>query len=566
VLIIDESDPSSGVPTTFSTTLRSTLNNATPRVAVFDETLDFSHFSGPKQEAILRTYIRQKYGDVNFGVIVAVGAASFDLVTRWRSDLWPDVPVIFAAIDELTASGLKVDSNTTGLIMRRSIKSMMTSARILVPDLRGVAVLGGSLERDPYRLQYLRELPTLAAETELINLTGLPLAVQVMRAAALPDRTAILYTSLFIDDEGTRYSAPDALAEIARVANRPIVVDVESLVGLGATGGIVLSNVSYGKEAGALTLRILDGASVAANPIAVSEFTQPIFDWRQLERWGISESRLPPGSEIRFRSPTAWEQYRRQILATAALLLLQAVMIIALLYEHRRRRDSQIAAHELSGRLITAHEEERARLARELHDDVTQRLALLAIQAGREEGRLTGPAEVSAMRTMREGLARLSEDVHGLSYRLHPSILEDLGLIEALKSECRRFSQTCSTQLETSARDVPERLPQDVALCLFRIAQEGLRNIARHAGASRAEVRLQRLDGGLQLTVGDDGAGFDPAEHRIQASLGHAGMRQRVRLLDGKIEIESSPGQGTTIMAWVPLRQEDREPSARAAG
>ena len=95
------------------------------------------------------------------------------------------------------------------------------------------------------------------------------------------------------------------------------------------------------------------------------------------------------------------------------------------------------------------------------------------------------------MRAMREGLVRLSEDVHALSYRLHPSILEDLGLTEALKSECERFSQTCSTRLETNVEDIPETLPRDVALCLFRIAQEGLRNIARHAGASRAEVRLQ---------------------------------------------------------------------------
>jgi signal transduction histidine kinase len=285
-----------------------------------------------------------------------------------------------------------------------------------------------------------------------------------------------------------------------------------------------------------------------------------------MQRWGISENKLPPGSEIRFRNPTAWAQYRWQILATAALILLQAVMIIGLLYEHRRRRHSEIAAHELSGRLITAHEEERARLARELHDDVTQRLASLAIQAGREAGKSTAPAGGSAMRTMHEGLVRLSEDVHGLSYRLHPSILEDLGLTEALKSECEGFSQTCSTRLEISAQNVPETLPRDAALCLFRIAQEGLRNIARHAGARQAEVRLQRLDGGLQLTIEDDGAGFDPAQDRIRASLGHAGMRERIRLLGGKIDIESSPGHGTTILAWVPLREDRREARADLAG
>ena len=261
-----------------------------------------------------------------------------------------------------------------------------------------------------------------------------------------------------------------------------------------------------------------------------------------MQRWGISESRLPPGSEIHFRTLTVWEQYRWQILTTAAVLLFQAALISWLLYEHRHRLRSEAAAHELGGRLITAHEEERARLARELHDDVTQRLAVLAIDAGREERKLPGIAGGSPMRAMREGLVRLSEDVHALSYRLHPSILEDLGLTAALNSECERFSQTCSTRLETSVQDLPETLPRDVALCLFRIAQEGLRNIARHAGASRAEVRLQRLDGGLQLTVKDDGTGFDPAQHRIRTSLGHAGMRQRIHVAGREDRHREQPG------------------------
>jgi signal transduction histidine kinase len=237
-----------------------------------------------------------------------------------------------------------------------------------------------------------------------------------------------------------------------------------------------------------------------------------------------------------------------------------------LLYEHRYRRRSEAAAYELSGRLIHAQEEERSRLARELHDDVTQRLALLAIDAGREERKLSGPAGGTAMRTMREGLVRLSEDVHALSYRLHPSILEDLGLVDALKSECERFTQTCPVRLEVDAQEIPERLPHAVALCLFRIAQEALRNIARHSRASRAEVSLRRMDGGLQLAVRDNGAGFDPARHRARISLGHASMRQRAFLLGGKVDIDSRPGHGTVVLAWVPLKEELSEPSARAAG
>jgi signal transduction histidine kinase len=109
--------------------------------------------------------------------------------------------------------------------------------------------------------------------------------------------------------------------------------------------------------------------------------------------------------------------------------------------------------------------------------------------------------------------------------------------------------------LEINDANIPEKLPEEVALCLYRVVQEGLRNVARHARASRTEVRLQRLDGGLQVCVRDNGVGFDPTQNRAGTSLGHAGMRQRVALLGGKIDIESTPGRGTAILAWVPLAE-----------
>jgi C4-dicarboxylate-specific signal transduction histidine kinase len=221
----------------------------------------------------------------------------------------------------------------------------------------------------------------LAAQTELTDLTGLPLAAQTTRAAALPDKTAIFYTSLFIDDEGTRYSSADALTAIARVANRPIVVDVESLVGFGATGGFVLNNVAYGQEVAALVLRILNGASIAASPIAVSEFTKPVFDWRQLQRWHIKESTLPAGSEIRFRSPSMWEQYSTQILTACAVFLIQTALIGWLIYEHRRRHLAEVRARnsmaELTqlNRLATAGELSAA-IAHEIKQPITGMVAM----------------------------------------------------------------------------------------------------------------------------------------------------------------------------------------------
>jgi signal transduction histidine kinase len=411
VLILDESDPSGGAPTTFSATLRTTLSNVTPNVAVFGETVDLSQFEDPWQQGILRTYVQQKYNDVRFGVVVAVGASALDLERRWRSELWPDATVVFAAIDEMTAAELKPDSKMTGLIMRRTIRSMLTIARILVPDLQGVAVLGGSLEKDAYRLQYLRELPALAAETNLTDLTGLPLRVQAARAAALPDKTAIFYTSLFIDNEGTRYSSRDALITIAKVANRPIVIDVESLVGSGATGGYVLNNVAYGQEVAALVTRLLDGANVAENPATVSEFTKPIFDWRQLQRWHIAESALPAGSEIRFRQPGMWEQYRAQILMACAAFLAQTALVGWLIYEHRRRR---IAEAESLGQVTELARMNRFATAGELSASIAHeiRQPLSAISVSGQAGLSWLKRQVPNLDEIRSSLEAIVEQSH----------------------------------------------------------------------------------------------------------------------------------------------------------
>jgi len=219
------------------------------------------------------------------------------------------------------------------------------------------------------------------------------------------------------------------------------------------------------------------------------------------------------------------------------------------------RKQAEEAARELSGRLIHAHEEERTRLARELHDDVTQRLARLAIDAGRAEFLVSAPTVSDTMRELREGLVRLSADVHALSYRLHPSLLEDLGMAEALKTECERVSRQESFSVTTKLGEVPESIPHDVALCLFRVAQEAVRNVARHAHARTVEVTVREIDGGLQLAVRDDGAGFDPALYCARRTLGLTSMRERVHLLHGELDIESAPGRGTTVVAWVPLKE-----------
>jgi PAS domain S-box-containing protein len=217
------------------------------------------------------------------------------------------------------------------------------------------------------------------------------------------------------------------------------------------------------------------------------------------------------------------------------------------------RKRLEEVTRNLTGRIIAAHEEERARLARELHDDITQRVACMSVEVARLEAQTSTPAIEESLHGLRKELARMGEDVHALSYRLHPSILAELGLTEAIRAECERFTRQHGIAVEFALDEVPESTPRDASLCLFRVAQEALRNVARHAGAGRVEVSIRERDGGLELEVRDDGQGFDATVPPNPPTLGLSGMRERVRHLGGQFDVESAPRRGTSVLTRLPL-------------
>ena len=211
------------------------------------------------------------------------------------------------------------------------------------------------------------------------------------------------------------------------------------------------------------------------------------------------------------------------------------------------------SSRDLSQRLIQAHEAERARIARELHDDLSQRLAVLAIDIGRAELATQDRARAAELRGAREELVRMSDDVHSLAYQLHPSVLAELGLAEALRAECDRLRRQGQIHVSARLASEPAAVGPATALCLFRVAQEALSNVVHHAGARSATVALQSLDGGLLLTIQDDGIGFDPESPRASRSLGLLSMRERVQLVNGTLDLKSAPDEGTAVVVWVPL-------------
>jgi signal transduction histidine kinase len=218
------------------------------------------------------------------------------------------------------------------------------------------------------------------------------------------------------------------------------------------------------------------------------------------------------------------------------------------------RKLSEQALLAVSGRLITAQEEERARIARELHDDLSQRMALLHVSL--EEFKRSIPGSASQVEQQLDNIvkmaAEVSSNIHGLSHQLHPARLDTLGLVGSLRGLCREFSEQYKLQVQFLSSDTPGQISKDVTVCLFRIAQEALRNVVKHSAATSAVVELSGSANEIDLCISDSGQGFDVASVRGVAGLGLISMRERLRLVGGHLSIESEPRHGTRIRVGIP--------------
>ena len=346
VLVLEQS--SAGLPfnTALASAIRSTINAGSKSpISFYSEHLDANRFFGPEYENEFVQFLKAKYRERHIDVVIVVGVSALDFIARRREQLWPSVPVVFAAIDEATMSRRTLPNNVTGATMQLTLQDMVKVARIVMPNLNAVAIVGDPLERQTSFRHFADEIPAVAAQLEIVNLMDLPLAELAKRLAVLPDNTAVIYTGIYFTSDGVSYIPAELTSQIAEWANRPVVVTASSYLNKGAIGGYIVQSNAIGQQAGRMALRILAGESASDIPVAKVP-SQLIFEWPALQRWKISESRLPPGSEILFREPTVWERYSWQIALITAVILLQAGLISALLREHRRRKFSEVQSRQ----------------------------------------------------------------------------------------------------------------------------------------------------------------------------------------------------------------------------
>jgi PAS domain S-box-containing protein len=223
------------------------------------------------------------------------------------------------------------------------------------------------------------------------------------------------------------------------------------------------------------------------------------------------------------------------------------------------RKLAEEALTSVGRRLIEAHEEERTWIARELHDDIVQRIALLAIELERWDHDVLGSVvdKHEYLQHTRQRLFELGTDIQALSHRLHSSKLEYLGLVATAKSFCHESSEQRNVRIEFSHSDVPATIPKEISLCLFRVLQEALQNAVKHSADQNFRVEVRGTKEGISLAVRDSGIGFDWKDAMNRRGLGLISMRERLRLVNGELSIQSEPGRGTIVLARVPLGQKD---------
>ena len=683
ILILNEVNPSYPVIPMISRGIQTALSNSPYHLEFYSEYFDTTLFPDPAVQQEFHDFYIRKYQNRQPDVIITVGISPLKFMQEVHQSAFPGVPIVFCMPVGAVPSVRELGSEFTGVESDMDLAKTLDIALRLQPGTEHVVVVSGVSDFDKQQLALARrQIKGVTDHLEITYMTDMAVPDLLERLKHLPRHSLVLLLSIARDAEGARFKSNEIGPLIAAAANAPVFSLFDVYLNHGEVGGYLSNLGEQGNVAGAMALRILQGGKPQDIP-RVKGVNTYMFDWRAVNRWGLKETEIPPGSIVLNRQPTVWESYKDYLIAGISLILLEALLISGLLWQRARRRkmESELAisndrlrmtvevggsvgwdwdlksgrdrrfgdlqtifgitsdtyssdvedfrrqvhpadqgmlwsvfadakqsqrpvaaefrivrtdgtvrwitargkfyytdhgdavrmlgmavditerkqAEEaltsFSGRLIEAQEEERRRIAREIHDDYSQRLAVLAIDfetLANDIGHLdTGTGQ--RLRELGDSASTLGADLRTLSHRLHSSALETLGLVVGLRAFCEEFTDQQEIEVNFTHNDVPSDISKDASLCLFRILQEGLRNVKKHSGADRVEVRLEVVGKNLHLSIADRGRGFDTKVRSREAGIGIRSMEERLRLLGGNLQIQARPMEGTRIDAWLPF-------------
>ena len=472
--------------------------------------------------------------------------------------------------------------------MRRTLLNAVAAARALVPNLTHIALVGDPLDQQTSRQRMANEIPELATEVGLINLTGLTRTELRERVAALPNGAAIVVTPVHADRAGATYRPREVLESIAEIAKGPIVTILESDLGSGAAGGFVVDSRAVGEESARLASRIFHGEKASEIPIAVGDFVKPIFDERELTRWKVSEDRLPPGSEVRFRQVGLWAQYQWHAFVVGGIVLGQAILIVVLIIEHRARfaAEAESRRHLVEVAYLNRRSELAASSASIAHE-LNQPLG--AILSNAEAAELYLKADPPKLDEVEKILADIRrDDQRAADVIKHLRTFFKKKPVEVKKVDVNEVLRDASEILALEAREKgvnltadPAKNPltvladpvhlQQVVLNLGLNGMEAMRTgvLWRPSAQRRPRLLIKASEVGstARIEIVDSGPGIPPDKlrkifepyyttKRQGTGLGLSIAREIVQAYGGSIWAENRPEGGAVFCFSLPLSRE----------
>lgn len=592
VLLYDERTDFPGLAA-LNARLTQTLTAALPGgVEVYREEMDLSRFQSDRYPGLLRDHLRAKYADKQIDVVVAAMGPALDFLLANGSAAFPGVPVVFCGIDRRDLAATPLPGNVTGVLLKREFAPTLKLALSLHPGTKRVLFVSGASEFDRRLTDAAKaEFRAAASHVRVEYLAGLPLPALLDTLSRLPPHSVVLASTMFRDSAGGAFVPHEVVERIASTANAPVYAFIDQYLGRGIVGGHLYSMDTHGEEAARMALRIMAGARPAETPVVERAASVDMFDWRQLKRWGIAESRLPAGSVVQFRDLSIWESHRSTILSVMVVLLLQSALIIALLVQLRSRRRAQTALEE-SQVLAAQQRRELSHLGRvavvgelsgALAHEINQPLAAILANARAAQRLLrdTGiaTAEVRA----------ILDDIESDSRRAAAVIRRVRGLVKKADDAPRLLSlnEVVSESLELAHSDlVHRRVTVDTLLSSSPAPVHGdrvhlqqvLLNLIMNACDAMSDtppnervlaITTTTDDGVARIAVRDRGSGiprealesvFEPfvTTKKHGLGLGLSICRSIITAHGGKMSAINNPDRGATIIVSLPLAGDAR--------